>query len=149
MLWRKSRYFDWAWDAGGAFIWCLSQNRFDAFVCDIYDSNYLHRTLVMSWISILSLRFLVFCTCNSVFRTWKSQEKRINIRIMETLFSVRYFIRTTEVRRINNSHTVKRSLTVNNNIYKILGQNSPAGLYMLQKEAQEGSDRSPETKLGK
>ena len=28
----------------------------------------------------------VFCTCNSVFRTWKSQEKRINIRIMCTPF---------------------------------------------------------------
>ena len=43
--------------------------RFDAFVYDIYDGNYLDRTLIMSWISILSLRFLVFCTCNSVFRT--------------------------------------------------------------------------------
>ena len=71
------------------------RGRFDAFVCDIYGSNYLDRTLVMSWISILSLRFLVFCTYNSVFRTLKSQEKCINIRSMETLFSVRHFIRTT------------------------------------------------------
>ena len=98
-------------------VFFFFQNRFDAFVCDIYDSNYLDRTLAMSWISILSFRFLVFCTCDSVFRTWKSQEKRINIRIMETLFSVRHFIRTTKVRtdkahRINNnSHTWKHSLS--------------------------------------
>ena len=53
--------------------------------------------------------------CISVFRKWKSKDKRINIHIMETLFSVRHFIRTTKVhsdkvRRINNSHTRKRSL---------------------------------------